>query len=99
MKINRQSWHYKFMMNFWRAEEPSNLCQYFWRLIGYILITPIFAVFLPVALLMFQFIYLYEKFGEWYYHCRPDDYAIVSFFKSKKIKACPLIEYYDSKKT
>lgn len=34
MVINKQSWHYKLIVNIIGFEEPKSLCGYFWKLVG-----------------------------------------------------------------
>ena len=99
MKVNVNSWHYRYMINLLEFERPNNLCAYFWKLLLCIVFSPIFGIMglfvVTVCAVAWPFVWLKEKYeAENMYKTRKPNIAI-SYLKAKKQKACPLIEYVD----
>jgi len=98
MKINRTSWHYKFICDLWQMDEPNTLCQYFWTLMGTFFLTPIAIVFFIVIAPFIPFMLGYEWLKEKYMrrkygHIDKEPGIFISYYRAWKNKVCPLIEY------
>ena len=99
MKINRKSWHYRFMVNVMQMTPPDYLCQYFWKLVLSFVLVPIMIVILPIIAIIWPFCYLTDKIKMWYYNWNFDyeesNNIFIAYFRAFKAKACPFIEYYE----
>ena len=86
MKISRKSWHYRFLMNVMGCPyPPSNLCIYFWLVMGLLIVSPI--------------AYPLFKFFDYLDNREPRPYKkpglVRSYLKARKEKVCPLLEFED----
>lgn len=52
MKINRNSWHYKFM-RLWTQTDPTTSCQYFFRFFMYMFGSIVFGTMIGMMLIFF----------------------------------------------
>ena len=88
--------------------EPISLCEYFWRVISAITLSPImlmlvFAGFF-VMVIFFAYDWLLERYLKYKNKVntnsdipkfKPRDNIVVSYFVAKKNKICPRVEYLD----
>jgi len=61
--ISRQSWHYR-LFGFYDSTPPSNLCPYFWKVIGMSLALPFWLMILAPASMGSNKPYVYRE--HWY---------------------------------
>ena len=101
--IRRTSWHYRLATFFADGNVPTNLCSYFWAVVGCI-----FCACAAVPLAVFAAPVMGIGFGlSWLWNHRPrrkkvaeatphEPNLLVEWVKAKKRRICPLIEVKDA---
>lgn len=92
------------MIDFWDFDNPLTLCQYFWKLMGCLLLSLLAITIAPILLLVFLGVILKEWVEEkWHKHRSKRFYkpprepgVVLSYLRAVKNKVCPIIDYYDS---
>lgn len=109
MKINKNSWHYKFINSL--VTEPSdNLCAYFWQLVLCIAVTPFFVATLCVIVVFITLPFTHfwvEEVVFLHYLAAFLDCSILSWVlfnlikerRQEEGKECLAIEYSKAKKS
>ena len=80
MKISKQSWHYRYI-TWLEFPAPNNLCTYFWVVVFIVVTT-------PIVLPLFLSITGYFNYTE-----TREPGLLRSWWRAKKEKVCPLIEF------
>jgi hypothetical protein len=102
VKINKKSWHYKYLVWLHKDEFylPRSLCGYFWLLVASLTIIPVVLVLVGIPVVIAIGIgellkRLHRKLNRNRKSVVHQPSIVVEFVKAKKRKVCPIIEFVD----